>query len=139
VFIGTHNIVGIRRLIAAALKCDASPACIIAMLEQAVMGWHPQSEFSQRDYDIAFMVKALGRPCLLYALSHAFGLPSERLVYRHHQTSRLVVSLNAPSVSDCEANISTFLGPDAKPCPAPAALSGRMRGHVLQFDNVAIQ
>jgi hypothetical protein len=137
--IGSHNFRGIRRLTNLAICRGASPKKIIEMLERAIdKGFQARGGFSQRDYDLAFMIKALGGPRLLYALSQAYGLPSERSTYRHHQASRMLVSLSYPTQSDVSANISTFLGPGAKPRPKPALVLGLMAGNILQFDNIAI-
>jgi hypothetical protein len=137
-FIGSHDIRGIRRFINSLLRRGSSPKKILEMLDKALKGWAPRGGFSQRDYDLAFVIKALGGPRLLYALSQAYGLPSERSTYRHHQASRMLVSLSSPSASDASANITAFLGAGAKPRPAPAPVSGLMAGHILQFDNIAI-
>ena len=42
----------------------------------------PQGGFSDRDLDIAFLAKAIGGPCLLYALQKSYGLPAEPTIRR---------------------------------------------------------
>jgi hypothetical protein len=140
-FISSRDIAGLRRLIAAALKRNASPQRILDMLQDAAAGLsRVRSGFNKRDLDLAFIVKSLGGPRLLYALSKAYGLPSERTVYRHHHASPLLVSLGAPTKEDAIANMEGFLHPDKKPSEAATPRpSGFKPGHILAFDGVAIE
>lgn len=53
---------------------------ICLLLNCAISGlYHPQGGFLKCDPDIAFLVKAIGGPCLLYALGKSHGLASWRV------------------------------------------------------------
>lgn len=81
VLLSAKDVPGIRRVIAAQLKQGRSPAHVYNTLERAVNGtYHARSGFNQRDYDKAFLAKALGGPRLLAALHRADGYPATSTV-----------------------------------------------------------
>jgi hypothetical protein len=64
-----HDIPGLCRLITVALRNGASTQTLLSKLNQAIAGvYSPQGNWSQREHDIAFLVKSIGGPKLLYAL-----------------------------------------------------------------------
>ena len=61
--LGTHDVPGLRRLLAVALRRGISAHGLVLRLEQAIQGiYKPRGGYSRRDYDIAFLVKAIGGP-----------------------------------------------------------------------------
>lgn len=84
--IASNEIAGIRRLIAASLRHGCSARSIVILIEQAIEGlYSPRGGFSDCDLNIAFLVKAIGGPCLLYALQKSHGLASDSAVRRNHK------------------------------------------------------
>ena len=72
-----NDIAGLCHLLGAAHQRGASPTKICSLLERAVAGlYRPRGGFVKRDFDIAFLVKAIGGPHLLYALGKLHGLAS---------------------------------------------------------------
>ena len=73
--LGKHDVPGLRHLIAAALRRGISAHHLVLHLQQAINGvYRPHSRFNERDFDIAFLVKAIGGPRLLYALQKFMAL-----------------------------------------------------------------
>ena len=81
--IASNDIPGLCRLIAAALRCGLNAERMVELIQKAMAGiFTPQGGFSDRDLDIAFLAKAIGGPCLLYALQKSYGLPAEPTIRR---------------------------------------------------------
>ena len=88
-----NDVAGLRCLLGAAHQRGASPAKICSLLQHVVAGlYRPRGEFVKRDFDIAFLVKAIGGPRLLYALGKSHGLASWRTVNRHIKIPKLICS-----------------------------------------------
>lgn len=72
------------------------------MIEQAATDlYRPNSGFTERDFDLAVISKALGGTKLLYALQNAFGLPSDTMLKEHHPLLKLVASVGRPCRGKC--------------------------------------
>ena len=103
------DVAGLRRLLGAAHRRGASPAKICSLLQRAVAGlYRPRGGFVKRDFDIAFLVKAIGGPRLLYALGKSHGLASWRTVNRHIKIPKLMPSIGIPLAGKINHNISSF-------------------------------
>lgn len=140
ILLSTNEVVGLRRLLAAALKQGASPAMLIDILERAIAGiLRPRGGYSPRDLDIAFIVKAIGGPRLLYALNKSHGLASVTTVNRHNKVPQLLASTHTPSADDASTNISTFFNPDIKPAPVFSGRLGGLPGNIVMVDGIAIE
>jgi hypothetical protein len=64
-----HDVPGLHRLLTVALRNGASIRTVLAKLNQAIAGiYSPRDGWSEREYDIAYLVKSIGGPKLLYAL-----------------------------------------------------------------------
>lgn len=98
----------------------------------------PRGGFSKCDLDIAFLVKATGGPCLLYALGKSHGLASWRTVNRHIKIPRLLPSVGIPSADKISQNMSSFCDPKVKP-PPKCAQNGCLPGNVVMFDGIALE
>ena len=83
--LGSCDVSGLRRLIAVSLKKGASPdknicETILSSLQGA---YNPRGGFNDHDLDIAFPIKSIGGPRLLYALQKSHGFPSVSTVRRY--------------------------------------------------------
>jgi hypothetical protein len=76
-FLSSNDVVGVHHLLATALHQGASAQTICTILNCAISGLYgPCGGFVQQDLDIAFLVKSIGGPHLLYALQRSHGVPS---------------------------------------------------------------
>jgi hypothetical protein len=75
--ISQNKIAGVSRILAVALRNGANPESICIKLHRAIDGiYKPLSGWTDREFDVAFLIKAIGGPRLLYALQNAEGYPS---------------------------------------------------------------
>lgn len=113
-----NKIAGVSHILAVALCNGASPTSISAKLNRAISGTYvPQSGWSDRELCVAFLVKAIGGPRLLYTLQKAEAYPSLSTLQKHKPIPGLLVSLNTPSTVDFKTNITAFLGDMGRPPP----------------------
>ena len=136
--LSANDIVGVRRLLSVALRRGASAQTICEVLECAISDlYRPHGRFTQRKFDISFMVKSLGSPCLLYALQQSHGLASWRTVRRHVKIPKLITSISVPTSDEISQNISSFYDPSVKPHAKPMQ-GGLLAGNVAMFDGIAL-
>ena len=108
-----NRIAAVSRLLSVALRNGASAESICDKLQQAISGtYRPRSGWTSREYDIAFLIKALGGPRSLYVLQVAEGYPSLSTLRRRKQIPEITVSAGVPSETDFNSNITAFLGED---------------------------
>ena len=137
--LSANDIVGVRHLLSVALQQGASAQTICGVLECAISDlYHPRGRFTQREFDISFMVKSLGSPCLLYALQQSHGLASWRTVRRHVKIPKLITSISVPTSDEISQNISSFYDPSIKPHAKPTQ-GGLLEGNVAMFDGIALE
>lgn len=131
--LANHDIKRLRQLLAVALRRHASPRAIVSKLEAAVAGvYNVRGGYTERELDIAFLVKAIGAPRLLYILQKSHGLVSNTTIRRHRPIPQLTPSAGVPKPLEIDANITTFFGEDQKP-PRPKC------GHSVLIDGIAIE
>lgn len=107
-------------------------------LQIAVKGlYSPRGYVSRCDYDIAFLVKALGGPRLLYTLSHAIGLPSNSALTRNYKVPTLLPSIATPTSDEIMQNISSMYDPEVKPLPTYTSGDSEKPGQIAMMDGVA--
>jgi hypothetical protein len=136
--IANNEIVGLRRLTAAALRHGSSAHAIAELMERCIAGlYRPRSGFMSRDYDIGFLVKSIGGPRLLFALQKSHGLISESTLRRHRKIPLLLPAISAPTKEENDLNMSTFLDPEVR--PPPPKIDGQIPGNILMFDGVALE
>jgi len=136
--IASNDIAGLRRLISAALRGGVSAEVIIDQIQKSINGlYSPRGGFSERDLDIAFLVKAIGGPRLLYALQKSHGLASESTIRRCRKIPHLLAAVSTPSKPENDCNMTTFLDPTIK--PPPPLVNGIIPGNVVMFDGVALE
>ncbi|KAJ6603661.1 hypothetical protein B0H10DRAFT_2315727 [Mycena sp. CBHHK59/15] len=137
--LASDDVPGLRRILVAALKRGASPQVIYSLLERAIAGlFTARGGFTDRDLDIAFLVKSIGGPRLLYALQKSHGLASRSTVMHSQTIPRLQASIGIPTQEEINVNISTLLNPLIKPPPANLGHDKQV-GHAVLFDGVALE
>jgi hypothetical protein len=137
--LSTRDVSGLRRLMAAAVKRGLDAHGIIKLIECSLEGkYHPQGGFSQRDLDIAFIVKSIGGPRLMYVLNHSHGLPSAREVSRKAKATRILTSVGVPSAAEAHFNIGSVLNPSTRPAPVSLPHWLSAPGNALMVDDIAL-
>ena len=104
-------------------------------LNKAIDGTYaPRGAWSQEEFDIAFLAKALSGTRLLYVFQKAEGFPSETTLLRKRPIPELVVSIGPPTAPELNENIESFLGKTGrKPAQNPII------GQILMIDGVALE
>jgi len=119
-----------------ALRNNVSIVVIYDRLQQALQGtYSPASGWTEREYAVAFLIKAFGGPRLLYSIQITEGYPSLTTLRRHNPIAEITVSLKEPNKAEMTANILAFLGPKTGQKPPTNPLIGQ----VLMMDGVAIE
>ncbi|TRM56371.1 hypothetical protein BD626DRAFT_575769 [Schizophyllum amplum] len=132
--LSTNDVPGLRRLLAVSLRNRKSARAITEQLLLAIDGLYTvRSGATSRDYDKAFLAKALGGPRLLYALMKAEGYVSQHTLARRRRLPQLQVSVGVPSRSHISDNITALFHPDVRPPPS------RPIGVVLLIDGIALE
>ena len=131
ILLSQNKIAGVSRLLAIALRRGESPEAINLHLKEAISGTYKlRSGWTDRDCDVAFLVKAIGGPQLLYVLQHADGYPSATTLNRRKKIPDIAVSPGIPNATEIDMNIQAFLGP--KPPP-------KIKKQVVVIDGVALE
>lgn len=131
ILLSQNKIAGVSQLLAVALHSGESPEVIILCLQQAISGTNTsQSRWTDKDYDVAFLVKAIGGPQLLYALQRAEGYPSATSLRRCKPIPDIAVSPGIPHATEIDMNIQAFLGPKLPP---------KMKKQIVVIDGVALE
>jgi hypothetical protein len=106
-----QRITGIATILAVSLSNGDSPHAIHNRLEQAINGaFAPCSGWTNWEYDIAFLAKALSGSRLLYVLQKAEGYPSNTTLKRRRKIPEIIVSAGKPAEAEVDTNILAFLG-----------------------------
>ena len=127
-----NRIAGVSRILSIALRNGASAEAICDKLQAAISGTYtPRSGWTQREFDVAFLIKALGGPRLLYTLQVAEGYPSLTTLRRHKKIPEIVISPGVPDTTEFTPNITSFLGNRLPP-------SDPRLGQVIMIDGVAL-
>lgn len=107
-------------------------------LEETVKGLYtPHGGWSQREYDLAFLAKALGGPRLLFAMQKAFGLPSTSTLLRNYPLPSIHICLSEPTIDDMNDTFNTMFNPEVRAPPTTETV--RQAGKVLMMDDIAIE
>ncbi|KAJ7046130.1 hypothetical protein C8F04DRAFT_1206173 [Mycena alexandri] len=135
--VAESNIPRLKQFLSVGLRNGASPRKLINMFGDAVEGNttpNPRPSTDSRTMDVTLMTYILGGRKLLYALSHANGLPSLRTLRNHMAFTRIMPTIGTLSISDILHNIQeVVLGPRA------AAGRTTLRGVNLMVDEVALE
>lgn len=132
-----HKLAGVSTLLAICLRNGDSALAIQKKLEAAISGaYTPHSGWTDREFDIAFLVKALGGARLLYVLQKAEGYPSNTTVKKRRLIPEILVSAGIPSKTEIDQNISSFLGNRGR---FPPSLKDLLRGQCIMIDGLSLE
>lgn len=136
-----NKIAGVSRILAVSIRGGASPDAILTKLKKAISGApKPCSNWTPKEYDTAFLIKAIGGPWLLYVLQKAESYPSLTSLRRQKIIPKVIVSAGIPNTADFNSNISLLLGERGhKPQNNPAIgmnvlIDGAAIEQVIRFD-----
>ena len=133
--ISQNKIAGVSRVLSVALRNGANAESICIKLHRAIDGtYSPLSGWSSREFDVAFLVKAIGGPRLLYALQEAEGYPSLSTLRRRKPISEVSVSVGVPTHSEMSTNMTALLGEGGQMPPKFLKV-----GQVIVIDGAAIE
>lgn len=108
--ISQNKIAGVSRILSVALRNGANLESICVKLHCAIDGtYSPLSGWTSCEFDVAFLVKAIGGPRLLCALQKAEGYPSLSTLRLWKPISEVSVSIGVPKKSEIFANITALL------------------------------
>ncbi|PPQ80934.1 hypothetical protein CVT24_012865 [Panaeolus cyanescens] len=112
--IAHNDIPGASQAIEIALNHKESPEAVLECLDAICQGlYRPTGNWNSRDLDVAFLVKALGGPLLLYTMQKAKHFPSRTTLSRRKKMKKipeLLVSIDRPTREEIQHNIEQFLG-----------------------------
>ncbi|KAJ7847960.1 hypothetical protein B0H13DRAFT_2404873, partial [Mycena leptocephala] len=134
--VAESNIPRLTQFLSVGLRNGASPRKLINMFGDAVEGTvpNPRPSTDSRTIDVTLMTYILGGRKLLYALSHANGLPSLRTLRNHMAFTRIMPTIGAISIADIVHNIQEVVLK-----PRAAAERTTLRGVNLMVDEVALE
>ena len=117
-------------------QCCTIPQCntkaICDKLQAAISETYmPQSGQTQCGFDVAFLIKALGSPWLLYTLQVAEDYPSLTTLRKRKKTPALVISPGVPDTAGFDPNLTPFLSTQLPSNPR--------LGQVVVIDRVALE
>ena len=93
--ISQHKIAGVSRILSLAIRNGASAESICLKLHRAITGtYSPKYGWTSYELDVAFLVKAIGGPRLLYALQKAEGYPSLSTLHRRKPIPKISLISN---------------------------------------------
>ncbi|KAJ7766390.1 hypothetical protein DFH07DRAFT_769929 [Mycena maculata] len=137
--LASNDVAGLRCILTVALRQGASAHTIFSLLEQCLSGrYSPRGGFNDQDYDISFLVKAIGGPKLLYAFQKSHGLASLSTVRRHQKIPCLLASIGIPSHTEIDSNIAALFDSSIKPAPERLGTQA-LPGNIAMFDGVALE
>lgn len=133
--ISQHKIPGVSKILAVALQNGASAEALSMKLGKAIYGTYaPHSGWTDREFDVAFLVKAIGGPRLLYALQKAEAYPSLSTLRKRKPIGEVTMSTGKPSNTEFNSNISSLLGGKGRKPPEHPKY-----GQVIVIDGAAIE
>lgn len=137
--LATKDVRSLQRLLAVSLCKGASPSAILNQLQRSIDGkYNPRTQFSERDLAIGFLVKSLGGPRLLYALSKGDKYPSVATVAQKYRIPRILPSVSVSTQQEISDNITMFFGSSGKLEPKSVSLTQFRPGHILMIDGIAL-
>ncbi|KIM35830.1 hypothetical protein M413DRAFT_36514, partial [Hebeloma cylindrosporum] len=133
--ISQHKIAGVSRILSVALRNGANIESVCVKLHRAITGvYSPKSGWTSRELDVAFLIKAIGGPRLLYALQKAEGYPSLSTLRRRRPIRTLRVSVGIPDQLEINENITSLFGDGGRVPPTVPEV-----GQVVMIDGAAIE
>ncbi|KAJ7019091.1 hypothetical protein C8F04DRAFT_976165, partial [Mycena alexandri] len=136
--VAESNIPRLKQFLSVGLRNGASPHKLMNMLADALEGNAPAPNAcpstDSRAINITLMTYILSGRKLLYALSHANGLPSLRTLRNHMAFTRIMPTIGTISLSDILHNIQEVVLK-----PHTAAERTTLHGVNLMVDEVALE
>ena len=133
--ISQNKIAGVSRILSVAHRNGADAESICIKLHRAIDGtYSPLSGWTSRELDVAFLIKAIGGPRLLYALQKAEGYPSLSTLRRRKPIAEVSVSVRVPTNHEISANTTALLGEGGRIPPKSPKV-----GQVIVIDGAAIE
>ena len=130
-----NKIAGVSNILSTALRNGASADTICTKLHQAISGtYRPRSGWTEKEFDITFLIKALGGPRLLYALQKADKYPSLTTLRVRKVIPELLTSVGVPNKNEIRKNMKSFLGEKGRQPPKNIKV-----GQVFMMDGVAVE
>jgi hypothetical protein len=130
-----NKIAGVSRILQVALRRGVSAKEITKRLERAIDGtYRPQGGWSEREINVAFLIKALGGPRLLYAMQKEEAYPSLSTLRRRKFVPELIISNRTPDAPELTSNFTAFLGDKGRQPPENKDI-----GQVLMIDGIALE
>lgn len=120
----SDNVRRLQQLTQQAVKEKISPAKIVARIEDSLNGAYQARGYSADDKDMALLVLRLGGRKLLYALSQYISLPSIRILRRSTTFTKLMPSLDWPTINEVQFNIKSIFEPRVSDWPAHSFRTG---------------
>ncbi|KAJ3525352.1 hypothetical protein NMY22_g10613 [Coprinellus aureogranulatus] len=109
--LASQDIPGASRVLEVSLKRSESANEIMRKLEGAITGaFLPHGNWTEREFDIAYLVKALGGPRLTFAMQNARHSPSLTTLRRHRSTPKMVMCVDTPTDEEIWTNVDVLLG-----------------------------
>jgi hypothetical protein len=131
--LASNDIPGAACVLEVSLNRGDSTTVLLEKLDAAISrSYRPHGQWTQREYDIAFLTKALGGPRLLYVLQQSHHFPSVSSLRRNKKLPTILISADLPTDDEINANISAMLG--ARPPP-----SNKLVGQTLMVDGIALE
>ena len=133
--ISQNKIAGVSRILSVALRNGADAESICVKLHRAIDGtYSPLSGWTSHEFDVAFLIKAIGGPRLLYALQKAEGYPSLSTLRKQKPFPEVAVSVKVPTNHEISANMAALLGEGGRMPPKFPKV-----GQVIVIDGAAIE
>lgn len=107
--VAENDFAQLSTLVQTALRNGASISTITTQIEQAFRGvYHPRA-VTDRALDISTLIYRIGGRPLLYALNHAVGLPSLRMLQSHLSFIRVMPTVGNVTRTEIDHNLREVL------------------------------
>lgn len=130
--VATMDIKRLQQLVRAALNRNVSIKKLLRIMQDAVDGLYSARGYGSDDVDLVAIIHSIGGSKLLYAMSHAAGLPSLRTLKRHRQLVSLRPCIASIREKDIDHNLNALF--------SNSDTAGRaLTGHSLLIDEISLE
>ncbi|KZP34121.1 hypothetical protein FIBSPDRAFT_990558, partial [Athelia psychrophila] len=130
--VATMDIKRLQQLVRAALNRNVSIKKLLRIMQDAVDGLYSARGYGSDDVDLVAIIHSIGGSKLLYAMSHAAGLPSLRTLKRHRQLVSLRPCIASIREKDIDHNLNALF--------SNSDMAGRaLTGHSLLIDEISLE
>lgn len=124
----------LRQLVRAALNRNVSIKKLLQIMGDALAGLYHARGYESSDIDLVSIVHSIGGSKLLYAVSHAAGLPSLRTLKRQRKLIALRPCIGSIQASEIDHNLRELFGNDDGD-PSDRVITG----HSILIDEIALE